>query len=86
MYKISYRKRKMEVITKNNYHIQIYDSERKTLHNLNGPALIYIHPIKMRALYGKLHYYIYGKCIGINLSNKEFERLKNIELKKRVFE
>lgn len=70
----------MEIIDIINKEIHIFDSENAYIfHSLNGPARIYLKD-------GVLEYYIYGHYIGTNLSNKEFERLKNIELKKMVFE
>lgn len=79
----------MEIITKSIYGIAICDSGLpSTLHNLNGPAYIIINDFNSIPLEtsGRLQYYIYGRYIGTNLSNKEFERLKSIELKKRIFQ
>ena len=54
-------------------------------HSLSGPAYIFIKDIFHHKA-GELQYWINDKYIRANLSNKEFERLKNIELKKMVFE
>lgn len=71
------------MIIKLDYHIIIYDCEPcGKIHNLNGPAFIFLSGPYI----GALQYYIYGQYIGKNLSNKEFEKRKNIVLKKLVFE
>lgn len=46
-------------------------------HNLNGPA--YCNDENSL-------YYIYGDFLGTNLSNKEFEKLKNQYFKKLTFQ
>lgn len=47
-------------------------------HNLNGPAYV--------IAYVTLEYYIYGEHLGTNLSNAEFEKLKNQYFKKLTFQ
>lgn len=73
----------MKIIENCGFYIAIMDDENYGIyHNLNGPGIIFT-----KGQYaGILQYFIYGEWIGNNLSNKEFEKLKNIELKKRVFE
>lgn len=53
----------------------------KKLHRLDGPAV----DRKFGNNYKFNSYYIYGKYIGYNLSDKEFETLKNKILKEYVF-
>lgn len=73
----------MEEITISNIGILLTYNDK--WHSLSGPVYIFIKDfINHRA--GELQYFINNKYIGTNLSNKEFERLKNIELKKMVFE
>lgn len=70
----------MEIVEDHGFCFVLY--ENYLCHNLNGPSVIFTKGDYA----GILQYYIYGKWLGNNLSNKEFERLKSIELKKRIFE
>jgi len=80
----------------NNYEdsIVVMDDNTMFYHNLDGPAIIFIKPIKIEhheyckvGSYnaGDLLYYINDEFLGLNLSNEEFKRLKNIILKKIIF-
>jgi hypothetical protein len=60
------------------YFIITYQNGIADFHNLNGPA--YDNGG------GYLEYYIYGKRLGINLTNEEFEKRKNQYLKELTFQ